>query len=84
MKPIKTPILITTLYLMIHSIAPQLGIPDVVIIASWALSPLLVIWLVVRVLKDGIESKQTFDEHFYEDVKSVRVKAEATNPNLKD
>ncbi len=84
MQPVKLPLLISTLYLLLHTIAPFLGIPDVVIIASWALSPLLVVWMVYRVLKDGFASTQTFDEHFYEDVESARVKAQAVNTSLED
>jgi hypothetical protein len=84
MKPIKLPILLTTLYLMIHAISPYLGIPEIVIIASWAVSPVFVIWMVYRVLKDGEPSEQTFENHFYEDVKTVRVKANPVNPRLRD
>lgn len=67
MKKVKFPVLFSTFYLLLHSISPYLGVPESVIIASWMLSPLLVIWMVVRVLKDGVPSDKTFDEHFYED-----------------
>jgi hypothetical protein len=40
--------------------------------------------MVYRVLKDGEPSEQTFENHFYEDVKTVRVKANPVNPRLRD
>ena len=73
MRPIKLPILFTTVFLMFHTISPYLGVPEKVIIASWALSPLVVIWMVIRVLKDGIASQRTFEEYFYDDREIKRV-----------
>ena len=45
-------------------------------------SPFLVVWMVYRVLKDGVESTKTFDEYFYEDsdIRRLPVKEESECP----
>lgn len=40
----------------------------------FSLSPLVVIWVVYRVLRDPQEVKVTFEDHFYQDESHPRVK----------
>ena len=68
MEKLKTPLLFTTFYLVFFALTPQVGMPYWVTSLMFTLSPFLVIWLVIRVLKDGVASdKQFSDGHWYED-----------------
>lgn len=75
MEKVKLPLIFTSVFLAFHAFSPHIGIPVPVIMASWALSPLVVIWMVIRVLKDGVALQGTFEDSFYEDVESKRVKS---------
>jgi hypothetical protein len=73
MKNIKYPILITTSVLLADAIL-SVVYPDITImLLIFLCSPLLVIWMVYKVLKDGVESSRTFDEYFYDDVDIKRL-----------
>ena len=63
MEKIRIPILLSTLYLLIYTLSTALAIP----LAFFSLSPVVVIWLVWKVLRDGEPSELTFEEAFYED-----------------
>ena len=67
MKKIKTVVAIVTLYLMLFQASPYIGFPDEVIFMMFCLSPFLVIYMVLVILKNGEPSKHTFDEKFYDD-----------------
>ena len=68
MKPIRPIIIFASLYLLFYTISPYIGVPDDAIILMFTLSPLLVIWMVIGVLKYGEPSTKTWEEgHWYED-----------------
>lgn len=72
MKPIRLPIIVATVFLFWHSICPFIGVPDSIIALQFMLSPLVVIWLVIGVLKYGEPSQKKFSDQFYEDRNVVR------------
>lgn len=47
---------------------------DPMVILLFSLSPLMVIYVVYKVLKDPKEVEVTFEDHFYQDSKKPRVK----------
>ena len=67
MQRIHFPVFLATLFVLVYNMSPYMGFSDNAITAMFLLSPLVVIWMVIRVLKDGQPSTQTFTEHFYED-----------------
>ncbi|HBH23333.1 MAG TPA: hypothetical protein DDY13_07905 [Cytophagales bacterium] len=69
MEKIKFPILFTTYFIIILNLLPFLGVAYAIIAGMLFVAPFIVIWMVWRVLKDGIPSEHTFDEVWYEDVK---------------
>jgi hypothetical protein len=73
MEKIKTPIFLTTLYVFIYLMVCELDSTAQWAIMLFSLSPLPVIWMVYRVLRDGTPSPHTFKEKFYDDHNYVRV-----------
>ena len=68
MKNIKFPIIAASLFLLIYQILPYVGAKTIFIVAMFVLSPFVVIWMVIRVLKDGeYKGKELKDEWGYED-----------------
>ena len=67
MKNIHFPIILVTAVLFVYTAISQLYPHPVWIEAIYMVSPFLLIWMVYRVLKDGVPSTRTLDEHFYED-----------------
>lgn len=68
MENIKFPVLFTTAFLLIYSILPVVGVGFSVMKILFVLSQVLVVWLVIRVLKDGKPSEKKFNEgDWYED-----------------
>ncbi|HEY8400128.1 MAG TPA: hypothetical protein VIK89_02640 [Cytophagaceae bacterium] len=53
MKSDKFPIIVVSLYLLLYTISPYLNIPVKIIYLMFALSPLLLIWMVYSILKFG-------------------------------
>ncbi len=72
MEKIKAPILLTTLYVFIYLLVCELDESLRLAIMLFSLSPLPVIWMVYRVLRDGTPSQFTFKERFYEEYKYTR------------
>lgn len=72
MEKIKTPILLTTLYVFVYLAVCELDPTARWAIMLFSLSPLPVIWMVYRVLRDGTPSAYTFKERFYDDYKYAR------------
>ncbi|MEM8895404.1 MAG: hypothetical protein AAGC88_12555 [Bacteroidota bacterium] len=69
MQNIKFPILFATIYLLIYNISPFVGVPEKFIIAMFIFLPIVTIWMVIRILKDGEDTQLEFDEgHLYEDM----------------
>ena len=64
-------IFLATLYLLFFNASPHLDVPNWVIITLFILSPIVVIYVV---LKYGKPSKYTFEERFYEDHDFERTK----------
>ena len=68
MENIKTPIITTTAYLFIYTLLPFFTGFERFIGAFFFMSPFIVIWMVVNVLKNGKASDKKFDEgYWYED-----------------
>ena len=66
MKKIKWPIIVVTAYVFFYQLSPYFGISDRIIITMFAISPIAVMWMAYKILKNGIPSQRTFDEYFYE------------------
>ena len=60
-------ITLATLYVLLFRSSPLMGIPDEFIIATFILSPIVLIYRVYVVLKDRKPWGHTFEERFYED-----------------
>ena len=68
MKSITPVILFATLYLVVYTLLSNFeSVPQYFIMSMFGVSPILVIYMVVRILKDGEPSELTWDEQFYED-----------------
>lgn len=67
MEKIWFPIGLTTLFMVFVNIIPFIGAAPAFIAFLLLLSPALVIWMVLKTLKDGIPSEKTFETHWYED-----------------
>lgn len=66
MKGIKIPVIGVTALWLLFQLSPVLGMPVITFVLLVVL-PVAIIWMVVRVLKDGQPSDRTFDEQFYDD-----------------
>jgi hypothetical protein len=67
MEKIWFPIVFTTVFMVFVNIIPFLGVAPALLAFLLLLSPALVIWMVLKTLKDGIPSEKTFETHWYED-----------------
>lgn len=67
MKQLRMPVFFVSALVLVYAVSPQLGFSDNGVILFLLLLPLPVIWMVVRILKDGTPSSKTWEEHFYED-----------------
>ncbi len=67
MQKIKWPIIIVTAYLVFYNSTPIFGFSPDTVIAMYIASPVLLLWMVYKILKDGVPSERTFDEYFYDD-----------------
>lgn len=63
-----------TIYLLVYVILIQFGPPYPLIAAAFTLSPVPIIWMVIRVLKDPVNTNRTFEDYFYQDTDMERVK----------
>lgn len=68
MKGIRFPIFFVTLYLMIYTVLHHAGASLNILLPMFSISPILVIWMVYKVLKNGTPSGKTFDDQFYDDM----------------
>jgi len=68
MKNTNIVVTIVTLYAIIFSVSPYVGVSDLVYFAMLFLSPILVVFMVFFVLKYGKPSEFSFDEKFYDDL----------------
>ncbi len=68
MKKIIIPILVASLYLLAYQIAPFIGAKPVVIASMFGIAPFVVVFMVVKVIKEGKHSGKTLTGEFgYED-----------------
>jgi len=68
MGPVKFPILFTSAYLLVYTLLPYFGATLELMFTLFLCSPFLVVWMVIRILKDGKPSGKKFNEgYFYED-----------------
>lgn len=68
MENIKIPVLFTTFYVVIYAMLPGMGMGFSIMFILFLISQFLVIWMVIRVLKDGKPSGKQFNKgHWYDD-----------------
>ena len=67
MQKIKWPIILVSIYVFFYLLAFFAGLPDDLVIGMYFFAPVAVVWMVIKVLQNGIPSERNFDEYFYED-----------------
>lgn len=67
MKNYLLPVLIVTGYLLVYTTAIQLNLYLPLLLVMFSISPLLIFWMVFKVLTAEVHVEQTFDEKWYED-----------------
>lgn len=67
MQKIKWLIGIVTTYLIIYQSAAFMGFSDNIVVAMCLASSFLLLWMMYKILKNGIPSERTFEEYFYDD-----------------
>lgn len=60
------PLSLVTFLLFFYIVAIAFNFPYPLIAAIFSISPIAVIWMVYKVLKDGEHTGKTFEKHFYE------------------
>lgn len=65
---------LTTIYLVLFVALVTSGFGLQIAMLMFSLSPILIVWMVIRVLKDDFKSKKTFSEYFYEDMDLKKIK----------
>ena len=58
---------LVTVFLLVYTMLSTITGTDWFIFVMYLLSPVLVIWMVYRVLKAQVQVEETFDEQFYQD-----------------
>jgi len=73
MEKISNIIIFTTAYLVFYTVGTELGVlPEVVIISLFTFSPFLMIYMVIKVLKDGEAPDLAFEDgYWYEDMDQI-------------
>lgn len=61
------PVSLVTGFLLIYVVAVAVNLNTALILLMFSVSPVLMIWMVVKVLKAVFEPTHTFDEKWYED-----------------
>lgn len=72
MEKIKFPVYSATLFLVIYTMMSVMGFPYPLIAGMFSVSPIVVIWMVYRVLRDADPSQKTFNNFWYEDNEAVK------------
>jgi hypothetical protein len=54
--------------LAFYVLTPYLGVPYALISTLFISLNILIVWMVIRVLKDGVPSTKKFSENWYEDL----------------
>ncbi len=73
MEKLKAPIYFSTLFLVIYVIMTRIESTASISMVMFGLSPLVVLWLAYKILKDGTPSGNTFNRKFYDDHDYERV-----------
>jgi hypothetical protein len=82
MEKIKGPIFFSTLFLVVYVLVNHLESIANISLVMFTVSPLAVLWLAYKILKDGAPSGETFTRKFYDDHNYIRVEArERDTPN---
>lgn len=71
----KFSIVFSFIFIGAYALSAILGI-DPLVMLFFSLSPLMVLYVVYKVLKDPHEVEETFEEHFYQDRSHPRVGAD--------
>ena len=79
MKSAWLPVGIVTIFLLVYVFIAAAGYSYLLITGLFSISPILVVWMVIRVLKSPYNSGKTFNEHFYEDHNYRKIPDEAEN-----
>ena len=72
MQNIKIPVFLTTAVLVFYTMTPFIGVPYALISTIFLLINGMLIWMVIRVLKDGVPSGKKFEDRWYDDIPSPR------------
>ncbi|WP_114750206.1 hypothetical protein [Pleomorphovibrio marinus] len=67
MKNYLIPVFVATGFLLIYITAIFVNLNTAIILFLFSLSPLILIWMVFKVLKAEVETPFTFDDRWYED-----------------
>lgn len=67
MKAVQFPIFAASFVLLLYMISVIANLAFAIIFMLFTLGNAITIWMVIRVLKDGNPSAQTFEEAWYED-----------------
>lgn len=68
MENIKPTITLSTAFLVLYIISHHIDVPLAVPMLLFCMSPFVMIWMVISILKDGVPSDKKFsDGYFYED-----------------
>ena len=79
MKSALFPVGLVTIFLVVYVLIAASGISYFLTALLFTISPILVIWMVFRVLKSPYNSRKTFNDHFYEDHSYRKIPDEAEN-----
>lgn len=63
----KIPVIIVSVILLAYTVLASSGIALRLSILIFSLSPIFILWMVIRVLKSPDTSHKTFDAYFYDD-----------------
>ncbi len=67
MKAVQFPIFASTFVLLLYIISVVTNMAFAIIFMLFTLGNVVMVWMVIRVLKDGTPSPHTFEEQWYED-----------------
>jgi uncharacterized membrane protein len=79
MKTAMFPVILVTIFLVAYVLIAASGVSYFLTALLFIISPILVIWMVFRVLKSPNTSHKTFNDHFYEDHSYRKISDEAEN-----
>ncbi|MFC4871005.1 hypothetical protein [Negadavirga shengliensis] len=68
MKSYLLPVFVTTSFLLVYIVAIVVDLHTAIILMMFSVSPVLILWMVFRVLKAQVDSRYTFEDRWYEDL----------------